>query len=44
MHVLFGARPLSISEGALAVAVGVAGFAVIEIEKAIRRRLVRMAG
>jgi magnesium-transporting ATPase (P-type) len=44
MHGLFGARPLSISEGALAVAVGVAGFAVIEIEKAIRRRLARMAG
>ena len=44
MHGLFGARPLSISEGALAVAVGVAGFAVVEVEKAIRRRLARMAG
>jgi magnesium-transporting ATPase (P-type) len=44
MHGLFGARPLSIPEGALAVAVGVAGFAVIEIEKAIRRRLARIPG
>lgn len=44
MHGLFGARPLSIPEGALAVAVGIAGFAVIEIEKAIRRRLARILG
>jgi magnesium-transporting ATPase (P-type) len=44
MHGLFGARPLSIPEGALAVAVGVAGFAVIESEKAIRRRLARIPG
>jgi hypothetical protein len=43
MHALFGTRPLTIPQGLLTVAVAIAGFAIIEIEKASRRRL-RWAG
>ena len=39
MHTLFETRPLTIPQGLLAVAVAIAGFAIIEIEKASRRRL-----
>ena len=39
MHTLFETRPLSVPQGLLAVAIAIAGFTIIEIEKAIRRRL-----
>ena len=39
MHALFDTRPLTIPQGLLAVAVAIAGFVIIEIEKAGRRRL-----
>jgi magnesium-transporting ATPase (P-type) len=39
MHELFDSRALTIPQGLLAVAIAVAGFAIVEIEKAIRRRL-----
>jgi hypothetical protein len=38
MHTLFETRPLSVPQGLLTVAVAIAGFAIIEIEKASRRR------
>jgi magnesium-transporting ATPase (P-type) len=37
MHTLFETRPLSVPQGLLTVAVAIAGFAIIEIEKAIGR-------
>jgi magnesium-transporting ATPase (P-type) len=39
MQTLFETRPLTISQGLLTVAVAIAVFAIIEIEKASRRRL-----
>jgi magnesium-transporting ATPase (P-type) len=39
MHELFDSRALTIPQGLLAVAIAIAGFTIIEIEKAIRRRL-----
>jgi magnesium-transporting ATPase (P-type) len=41
MNALFGTRPLSLGEGALVVACGVALLAVLEIEKALRRGVTR---
>jgi magnesium-transporting ATPase (P-type) len=38
MNTLFGTRPLSVPQALLTVAVAIAGFAIIEIEKASRRR------
>jgi Cation transporting ATPase, C-terminus len=39
MHTLFETRPLTIFQGLLTIAVAMAGFAIVEIEKALRRRL-----
>ena len=39
MHTLFETRPLSIPQGLLTIAVAIAGFAIIEVEKASRRGL-----
>jgi hypothetical protein len=39
MQTLFETRPLTISQGLLTVAVAIAVFAIIEIEKASWRRL-----
>jgi magnesium-transporting ATPase (P-type) len=42
MHQLFDTRPVTIAQGLLVIAVGIAGFAVIEVEKSLRQRLVRV--
>ena len=39
MHQLFETRPVTIAQGLVVIAVGVVGFAVIEIEKWLRQRL-----
>lgn len=39
MQALFQSRPVTIAQGLLVIAVGVAGFAVIELEKTLRQRL-----
>jgi magnesium-transporting ATPase (P-type) len=39
MHQLFDTRPVTIAQGLLVIAVGIAGFAVIEVEKWLRQRL-----
>ncbi len=44
MNELFDTRPLTVPEGALAVAAALAVFAIVEAEKAIRRRLGRAGG
>jgi magnesium-transporting ATPase (P-type) len=38
MHALFQTRPVTIAQGLLVILVGVAGFAIIEIEKALHPR------
>jgi hypothetical protein len=39
MHTLFETRPLTIPQGLLTIAVAITAFAIIEIEKALLRRL-----
>ena len=39
-HTLFGARPLSIFEGAIVLAIGIVLLAIVEIEKQVRRSIV----
>jgi magnesium-transporting ATPase (P-type) len=39
MQELFQTRPVTIAQGLLVIAIGAAGFAAIEIEKALRHRL-----
>jgi hypothetical protein len=36
---VFDTRPVTIAQGLLVIAVGIAGFAVIEVEKWLRQRL-----
>jgi magnesium-transporting ATPase (P-type) len=43
MQALFQTRPLTIAQSLLVIAVGVAAFAIIELEKAIHHRLGRVA-
>jgi magnesium-transporting ATPase (P-type) len=39
MHTLFETRPLTVPQGLLTIAVAIAGFGIVEVEKALRRRL-----